>query len=185
MEQWRVVAEAPKYEISNLGRLRRDDHILARRFLPNGYETASLYVKGKRKYTYIHRLVAIAFIPNLQNKRCVNHIDCDKGNNIVSNLEWCTYAENNNHPPTLKSMRMSMKKRFENASGCVETKYNTFATDIRVGRKLRPYLGTFKTKEEACAVFSQARAIRNTLAEILPDEGIVQIIQFANLSKSK
>lgn len=59
----------------------------------SGYLT--VYVDGKN--VLLHRLVAETFIPNLENKPCVNHIDGDKLNNNVSNLEWCTYAENNLH----------------------------------------------------------------------------------------
>jgi len=49
------------------------------------------------KGPYIHRLVAEAFIPNPEMKRTINHIDCDKLNNHVDNLEWATYAENMRH----------------------------------------------------------------------------------------
>lgn len=58
-----------------------------------GYPQVDL---GVRKIK-IHRLVALAFIPNPQNKQTVNHIDCDKTNNSVSNLEWLTNAENMKH----------------------------------------------------------------------------------------
>ncbi len=57
----------------------------------NGYPT--IYYKGKTYY--IHRLIAEAFIPNPNNYPCVNHINGDKTDNRVDNLEWCTYSHNN------------------------------------------------------------------------------------------
>lgn len=51
----------------------------------------------KKHILLIHRLVAQTFIPNPDNKPCVNHIDGNKENNIISNLEWCSYSENNTH----------------------------------------------------------------------------------------
>lgn len=58
-----------------------------------GYQTVVI----RRKTHMIHRLVAQAFIPNPDNKPCVNHIDGNKLNNHVSNLEWCSIQENNLH----------------------------------------------------------------------------------------
>lgn len=64
----------------------------------NGYMKVNLYdINGKCKKRYIHRIVAIAFIPNLESKPNVNHIDANVKNNSVSNLEWCTQSENIKH----------------------------------------------------------------------------------------
>lgn len=62
-----------------------------------GYEYVVLANKGKNKTLLIHRLVAETFIPNPNNYACVNHIDENKSNNNVSNLEWCNYEYNNTY----------------------------------------------------------------------------------------
>jgi len=62
-----------------------------------GYLSTTLWKNGKGSSSSIHRLVALAYIPNPENKPQVNHIDGDKSNNIVSNLEWATRSENVKH----------------------------------------------------------------------------------------
>lgn len=64
----------------------------------NGYIKVNLYdLSGRCKKKYVHRLVAEAFIANPDNKPIVNHIDANRGNNVVENLEWCTQSENIQH----------------------------------------------------------------------------------------
>lgn len=60
----------------------------------DGYPRVHLCVGGKRRKWQVHRLVAMAFIPNPENKPAVNHIDACRTNNRVSNLEWVTHLEN-------------------------------------------------------------------------------------------
>ena len=71
-------------------------HKLKYRLTRKGY--ARVYMRqtstGKRKDRYVHRLVAEAFIPNPDGKRFVNHKDCNRINNNMNNLEWCTVTEN-------------------------------------------------------------------------------------------
>lgn len=62
-----------------------------------GYWRVCLSDNGKTKFVAVHRLVATAFIPNPDNKPQINHIDGNKGNNCVWNLEWCTNGENQKH----------------------------------------------------------------------------------------
>ena len=63
----------------------------------NGYLLCDLYHDGKRKQHKIHRLVALTFIPNPENKPQVNHIDGNKANNHIDNLEWASAKENTKH----------------------------------------------------------------------------------------
>ena len=63
----------------------------------SGYLYVTLRIKGKRAHRYIHRLVAENFLEKEEGKEVVNHIDYDKANNCVSNLEWCTQKENVQH----------------------------------------------------------------------------------------
>ena len=63
----------------------------------HGHQFVILYNNGKRKLVMVHRLVAKAFIPNPKNLPVVNHIDGNKNNNCVTNLEWCTQKENVHH----------------------------------------------------------------------------------------
>lgn len=62
----------------------------------NGYKIVGLRKNGKRKNFYIHRLIAEAFIPNPLNLKYINHIDFNRSNNSVGNLEWCTQKDNVN-----------------------------------------------------------------------------------------
>lgn len=96
-EIWKdVIGYEDYFQISNLGRLfsKRRNKILKCRVTKSGYEEIHTYVNKKSVFFKIHRLVAIAFIDNPENKPEVNHIDCDKLNNKVDNLEWVTGSEN-------------------------------------------------------------------------------------------
>ena len=96
-EQWRAVEGYPGYEVSNLGRVRKNGKLTPLHRAGKGYLRTTLQKDGKQKQDYIHRIVAKNFIPNPENKPTVNHIDGNKDNNRVSNLEWATYRENNIH----------------------------------------------------------------------------------------
>ena len=107
-EEWKTIPDWDLYEISNLGRLRGKDRIVNNHGGPYvrkskllkpakdkyGYYTFCFNQNGKKKNIKIHRLVAECFIPNPENKPCVNHIDNNPSNNRVDNLELCTHQEN-------------------------------------------------------------------------------------------
>ena len=71
--------------------------VLKQKHCANGYRSVKLFKDGKHSHLLVHRIVAKTFIPNPDNKRYVNHIDGNKANNNVNNLEWCTASENLKH----------------------------------------------------------------------------------------
>lgn len=95
----------------------------------SGWGYYQVKLDGKRHF--VHRLVAMAFMPNIENLPCVNHKDGDKLNNKSSNLEWCTHKENINHyhreiknkgvTPYKKHIWEQYQKYFGIESGLVET----------------------------------------------------------------
>lgn len=76
-----------------------------------GYHVVQLYRNNKFKSSTVHRLVAVHFIkpPTDPLQKCINHIDGDKANNHIDNLEWCSYSENINH--AIKNGLLTYKRR--------------------------------------------------------------------------
>ena len=88
-----------RYEISNTGMVKSlpFGRILKPTVNEHGYESVQLSINNKAKRVLVHRLVAITFIDKIEGKESVNHIDGNKTNNHVSNLEWVTTQENSIH----------------------------------------------------------------------------------------
>lgn len=98
MEQWQdIPGYEGLYQVSTLGRIKGNRGIKSLRIDKRGYLTVWLCKDSIQKNYKAHRLVALAFIPNPENKATVNHIDGNKQNNCVENLEWATHSENINH----------------------------------------------------------------------------------------
>lgn len=110
------------YQISNIGRVKSLERrryngsgyyvqkvkILRQSITTTGYIKVELSKEGTKKSMKVHRLVAIAFIENPENKPDVNHKDGNPFNNNLSNLEWCTESENLNH-----AVKIGLKKTFK------------------------------------------------------------------------
>ena len=98
-EEWREVIinnnKAEGYFVSSLGRFKNKKGIIMKDYKP--HHSGYVYLRVNIQKYALHRLIAQTFIPNLENKPFVNHIDGNKINNSVSNLEWCTCSENNLH----------------------------------------------------------------------------------------
>ena len=112
MELWKSCEVNNSYEVSTFGNVRSIDRVIlrndgqTRRYKSKlmsqntdryGYSNVYLSKDGNDLRVRVHRLVAIAFIPNPDNKEQVNHKDGNKSNNIVDNLEWATNSENQIH----------------------------------------------------------------------------------------
>ena len=120
IEVWKdVVGYEGLYQVSNIGNVRSlDKYVLNRGKYPvllkgrimkpsssSGYWMLVLYKNGKGKNLKIHRLMAKSFLPNKENKECINHKNGIKTDNNLENLEWCTISENNFH-----TWKMCLKK---------------------------------------------------------------------------
>ena len=130
-EDWRdITGFDGKYAVSSLGRIRRNAridsrkkrkaaHILATQIDRLGYAVIGLRVNRVRKLCRIHRLVACAFFgePNSDASQTVNHKDGNKKNNHVSNLEWASYSQNNQHAWDSGLQTMTDDRRHRVATG--------------------------------------------------------------------
>lgn len=125
-----------KYIIYSDGRIWsiRSDKFLKESVHHTGYKRVNINKKDRR----LHRLVAEAFIPNPNNLPYVNHINEDKGDNRVENLEWCTHRHNITHSIGSDHLGLYFHKG----------KYN-----VRIyHNKQNVYLGRFSTKEDAIKI---------------------------------
>lgn len=110
------------YQVSNLGRVKSLKRTIIRkngktffvreRILKttndhSGYPYVTLIILKNKVLKPVHRLVAEAFIPNPENKPCIDHIDCVRTNARVENLRWVTYSENNLNPITVHRKQQS------------------------------------------------------------------------------
>lgn len=124
IEIWKKISDYNNYDVSNMGRVRRskctlinkngissnyNEKILKQEDV-KGYLRVTLSSGNVQKRIFVHRLVASHFLDNEHSKPCVNHLDGNKKNNKLSNLEWCTYSENETHSyNTLSKINVNRK----------------------------------------------------------------------------
>lgn len=112
MEDWTPVAGwEHRYEVTSCGKVRSKSRLVQSSYgkkrriqgrvltpqLVRGYPAVNVTIDGRRMNLLVHRMVAETFILNPEKKPYVNHLDGVRDNNCVSNLEWCTHAENMQH----------------------------------------------------------------------------------------
>ena len=112
-----------RFECSNLGKIR--NALTKKIYTPHkggiGYYQICTTVNGERKNIKIHKAVAETFLSNNTNKKCINHIDGNKENNNVDNLEWCTHKEN-----TLHAIEIGLMKNNYNFNNYINIRDKTF-----------------------------------------------------------
>ena len=104
VENWKTIKNYENYQISDFGNVKMTENNLTRKerqlkplITTKGYHRVRLYQNNISKFYFIHRLVAEYFLTNIENKNTVNHINGNKSDNSLINLEWNTYRENMNH----------------------------------------------------------------------------------------
>lgn len=171
-EEFREIEGFPNYEVSNTGKIRNK---ISNKFLKpkqdkNGYFNLHLCRKEDgvfcRKDFRVHRLVALAFIPNPDGKAIVDHKDGNVINNNVDNLRWATVKENCWNTKKYRISKSGVKG--------IAFERNKYRVRIHVGGKYLN-LGSFKTLEEAIQVrLDYIQRVREEFAH--PDEGKVIVL---------
>ena len=133
-EEWKTIKDYPNYMVSNYGRVKKKSYIhhhsdgrvfhnkerIKKQTASKGYLMVRLFrsddLSHKGSLEKTHRLVAMAFIPNPENKPYIDHINTIRHDNRVENLRWCTSKENANNPLTLEKNRESSRRSYEDGS---------------------------------------------------------------------
>jgi hypothetical protein len=129
MEEWCVIEDFPNYSVSNLGNVKNNiTNKLMKLTLKGGYYHLSLINDECKKSFKVHRLVALAFIDNPENKKTVNHKNKNKLDNSIENLEWASMKEQAQHKSIgliYKSNKNKPIYRLDKISGEILQKYNS------------------------------------------------------------
>lgn len=147
MEEWRdVIGYEGRYQVSNTGKVmtlgtgvtHKQKRLLKFSTSHGRYYIVALTKDGKTKYHTVHRLVALAFIPNDNLSRDqIDHIDGDSFNNSADNLRWCTALENNGFP--LRRERVSQSKMGEknpnHKSNLTDDRYGKLMNTLRLSHE--------------------------------------------------
>lgn len=131
------------YRVSNLGKVFsiRRNKILKGKVDRYGYQCVVLW-NGKNNYRTVHRLVASAFVPKVEGRNVVNHLDCDKLNNNADNLEWTTVKENTIHAyKNIKHYNDRCNELWKLSMDKICVKVDAFFNG--------EYVGSFDSKKEA------------------------------------
>ena len=138
MEEWRPIQDFPEYEVSNLGRVKgvKKNIILSSQETKGGYLIYRFYQNKKRHQRYLHRILAEAFLPKIEGKNTIDHINQNKKDNRLENLRWADQTEQNLNKPDRTEYR-NIYLTYKNTYAVIISRYN------------KRHSKTFKTLEEA------------------------------------
>lgn len=141
-EEWRQVVGFEDYEVSSLGSVRNIEtgRLLTGYTDKGGYIRVNLRKNGRWHHKLIHRLVTETFIPNPENKPCVDHIDTIRTNNVVTNLRWVTHKENSNNELSIKHYSDAKTEWWKDESR------HKWMSESKIGEK-NPNCGKKESKE--------------------------------------
>ncbi len=145
MEEWKVISGFENYEVSNQGYVRsKKTGLILKTQVTNGYHCVYLRNLGKKQKLKIHRLVALHFIQQLNDKTHVNHVDGNKENNTQYNLEWVTPKENSKHARIngLQGYRTRVSKETKNKA--ISEYKNTNISQVKLSDKYGVTLRTIE-----------------------------------------
>lgn len=153
------------YQVSNKGKVKRlkgyqckKERELKNKQDKYGYHYVILSKEGKAKTLKMHRIVAKEFIPNLDNKPLINHIDGIKTNNHASNLEWCTSSENIKHAFD-KGLNTNYGRNAKLTNRDVVEIRKLYATGEYIQKKLAEMFGCSKSQIGAITTYTSRKNI--------------------------
>ena len=165
MEVWKTIKEFKDYQISNLGRVKslknKKEKILTLHTNENGYYNFDAYINNKRKTLRIHKLVAEYFLNHTGDgtmKLVIDHIDNDKSNNKVCNLQIVTNRQNSSK--TIKRINGETSSKYVGVTWSKQI--NKWIAQIQINKK-RLHLGTFINEYDAHIMYqNKLKEIDNT-----------------------
>lgn len=130
-EVWKVIDSYSDYLISSFGRVKslRTNIVLKQDIGIGGYKRVTLYSNTKPKHHLVHRLVAKSFIDNPNNLPEINHKDNNPGNNIVTNLEWCTSRYNSRYSKSKPVNQYTADGKYIKTWSCIREADETLNID--------------------------------------------------------
>lgn len=166
-ENWKwIEGYEGHYKISNFGRVfsvKSNIFLSVKRITKDGYNYVALSKDNKPKEMKTHRLVATYFIPNPDNKETVNHIDGNKLNNHVDNLEWCTRHENMQH-----AYKLGLKKMHRG---------HEHASSKLTPEQIKEIRATYKPYKKGCSALALGKKYgvhNSTILRIVKNESYVE-----------